>query len=794
MQEVATATKFLSELGQLLAMQMSEEQLSNAFTGTLASTFGLDKVAIREPGSESSQPVCEYVANTKKLFVDNQLSEYSAFTDLIAYKNAGFGSYCAVPVLVDGSVVSIVEMLSKRDGTFTGELVDSILPSVSLLAIALSYKREKARSLRLAEYFDAAFNHSTPQFLVGRDGIIVRSNRSALSRFNLSAGAGMKINTLLDIDPASISSVQRSSVMEARAIGDSEPRLFSLSINRISDALVHIAVIDSSPASLMGSILAALSGSTDLGIAFIDQSFAVRQISAGLAKLLGTTPEIASGKSLLEMIAEKQRPLISDNGGLPKAIENGTLSATVDLAAGTPPRRLHILMTRSFYGAVVFMTRADAEKSVELLSAALDDFAEASSDIIITIDGLGFIKRCNMPVLNALGYTKDELVGKDVRLLYEESNKFLLDRDIAYVKNGGKVDNTYVLLLRKAPQDGSGRVPTDYKSEQIPATHHIRALRGEEGAYAILIKEQVTKQEMRAQKEDLEVARRALQKLQSNSELKSQFIYNISHELKTPLTSIKGFAKLLYDGDAGELNPDQRDFVKTILDESDRFILMIQQILDAAKLEANKVVLDFREVNLAELRNNPSIRALEESMTRKGLSFSWSVSPDVPDVSADQNRLIQVFVNLIGNAIKFTDTGGISVRIFMENKSRVRCEVSDTGMGISDIDQKRLFKKFYQVQNQNQKTALIKPEGTGTGLGLSITKEIVLLHHGKINVRSELGKGSTFWFTLPIAQRPRRKRGQRQQNQAQPYQQQSAEHHPTVPKRSDATDAPAVPR
>ncbi len=791
MQEVATATKFLSELGQLLAMQMSEEQLSNAFTGTLASTFGLDKVAIREPGSESSQPVCEYVANTKKLFVDNQLSEYSAFTDLIAYKNAGFGSYCAVPVLVDGSVVSIVEMLSKRDGTFTGELVDSILPSVSLLAIALSYKREKARSLRLAEYFDAAFNHSTPQFLVGRDGIIVRSNRSALSRFNLSASAGMKINTLLDIDPASISSVQRSSVMEARAIGDSEPRLFSLSINRISDALVHIAVIDSSPASLMGSILAALSGSTDLGIAFIDQSFAVRQISAGLAKLLGTTPEIASGKSLLEMIAEKQRPLISDNGGLPKAIENGTLSATVDLAAGTPPRRLHILMTRSFYGAVVFMTRADAEKSVELLSAALDDFAEASSDIIITIDGLGFIKRCNMPVLNALGYTKDELVGKDVRLLYEESNKFLLDRDIAYVKNGGKVDNTYVLLLRKAPQDGSGRVPADYKSEQIPATHHIRALRGEEDAYAILIKEQVTKQEMRAQKDDLEVARRALQKLQSNSELKSQFIYNISHELKTPLTSIKGFAKLLYDGDAGELNPDQRDFVKTILDESDRFILMIQQILDAAKLEANKVVLDFREVNLAELRNNPSIRALEESMTRKGLSFSWSVSPDVPDVSADQNRLIQVFVNLIGNAIKFTDTGGISVRIFMENKSRVRCEVTDTGMGISDIDQKRLFKKFYQVQNQNQKTALIKPEGTGTGLGLSITKEIVLLHHGKINVRSELGKGSTFWFTLPIAQRPRRKRGQRQQSQAQPYQQQSAEHNLTVLKRSDVTDAPA---
>jgi signal transduction histidine kinase len=127
----------------------------------------------------------------------------------------------------------------------------------------------------------------------------------------------------------------------------------------------------------------------------------------------------------------------------------------------------------------------------------------------------------------------------------------------------------------------------------------------------------------------------------------------------------------------------------------------------------------------------------------------------VPVVIADPNRLIQVFVNLISNAIKFTEHGSITVKIYRKGKN-VRVEVSDTGIGISKEDQRKLFRKFYQVP----KKGLTKQEGAGTGLGLSIAKEIISLHKGRIGVNSELGKGSTFWFTIPIDLRKKKEGAQ----------------------------------
>jgi two-component system sensor histidine kinase ChiS len=129
------------------------------------------------------------------------------------------------------------------------------------------------------------------------------------------------------------------------------------------------------------------------------------------------------------------------------------------------------------------------------------------------------------------------------------------------------------------------------------------------------------------------------------------------------------------------------------------------------------------------------------------------VAYDTPRITADPNRLIQVLVNLIGNAVKFTDKGSIEVRVVKKTNRSIECSVSDTGIGISDEDKKKLFRKFYQAP----KTDLVKQEQAGTGLGLSITKDIVTLHGGKIGFESELGKGSRFWFTLPINSRAKKK-------------------------------------
>lgn len=139
------------------------------------------------------------------------------------------------------------------------------------------------------------------------------------------------------------------------------------------------------------------------------------------------------------------------------------------------------------------------------------------------------------------------------------------------------------------------------------------------------------------------------------------------------------------------------------------------------------------------------------------MEFKWDVAWNVPKINADPNRLIQIFVNLVGNAIKFTDKGGITVSMTLKNKRNVLCSVIDTGIGINEDDKKKLFRrKFFEATKKD----LVQQPGAGTGLGLSITRDLVKLHHGKISFESTAGKGSTFWFTLPINQKQKKKEQQ----------------------------------
>jgi signal transduction histidine kinase len=194
--------------------------------------------------------------------------------------------------------------------------------------------------------------------------------------------------------------------------------------------------------------------------------------------------------------------------------------------------------------------------------------------------------------------------------------------------------------------------------------------------------------------------------------------------------------------------------LSTILAEADRLMLIIQQVLDASKLEAKKVKFDFHEVDLRSIKENSSIKGLEEQAKSKGLYFKWEIDSNLPDISCDLNKLVQVFVNLIGNAVKFTEEGGITVSMFAKTKRTIECDIIDTGIGISEDDRKKLFRQFYQAQ----KKTLARQDGAGTGLGLSITKNIINLHGGKINVESKIGSGSKFWFTLPTGRRKRKEK------------------------------------
>ncbi|TYQ26496.1 response regulator [Pseudanabaena sp. UWO311] len=238
--------------------------------------------------------------------------------------------------------------------------------------------------------------------------------------------------------------------------------------------------------------------------------------------------------------------------------------------------------------------------------------------------------------------------------------------------------------------------------------------------------------------------------------MKTDFISTVSHELRTPLTSVLGFAKLiqkkldesifpLIQTDDKKVNRSVRQVtenIEIIVSEGTRLTKLINEVLDVAKIEAGKMQWNMEPLAITEVIDR-AFSATSALFEQKALIPVREIEADLPDILGDKDRLIQVVINLISNAVKFTDRGSITCRVKLDDQS-IMVSVIDQGVGISESDQPKVFEKFKQVGD----TLTDKPQGTG--LGLPISKEIISYHGGKIWVESEIGKGSTFSFTLPI--------------------------------------------
>ena len=227
--------------------------------------------------------------------------------------------------------------------------------------------------------------------------------------------------------------------------------------------------------------------------------------------------------------------------------------------------------------------------------------------------------------------------------------------------------------------------------------------------------------------------------LEVASQHKSQFLANMNHELRTPLNAILGYTELMADGIYGQL-PEKTLGVLKRLENNGRHLLgLINDVLDLSKIEAGQLVLDLSDYSLEDIAQ--TVRStLEPLAADKKLGFKVEVAPKMPAGHGDGRRLTQVFINLVGNAIKFTDAGEVVIKATATDGS-FHLSVRDTGPGISASDQAKLFQEFQQADN-----AITRKKG-GTGLGLAISKRIVEMHGGKIWVES---KGSTFSFTVPV--------------------------------------------
>ncbi|MDD4909721.1 MAG: ATP-binding protein [Candidatus Omnitrophica bacterium] len=371
--------------------------------------------------------------------------------------------------------------------------------------------------------------------------------------------------------------------------------------------------------------------------------------------------------------------------------------------------------------------RKKAEERLRELSRAV----EQSPSIVVITDLKGDIEYVNPKFTEVTGYSMEEVLGRNPRIL----------------KSGEISPGEYKKLWEAIVSGGEWRGEFHNKKKngelywESASISHIKDGAGRI-AHFLAVKEDITarkkaEQALREAKEELEKKNRELSKL---DELKSDFISTVSHELRTPLSIIKEGIGLVLDGITGEINEKQKNVLSASSSNIDRLARIINELLDISKIEAGKVELNRRQVNIADLARQVAA-SFEPKIKEAGLRLMEEFPEEAADAYVDPDKIVQVFTNLVGNALKFTRLGHIKISIQKKDRG-VECSVSDTGAGITKEDLPKVFDKFQQFSRTTGSGE------KGTGLGLSIAKGIVEMHGGKIWVESELGKGTKFSFTL----------------------------------------------
>lgn len=740
----AAMTKLLFDIFDLESKKLETSELLNRFGQELKFIFGIEKVEAKMLDRNAPiSPAEEFAVNTMKPTIDNRMSAYSSFKELVDYFNAGFKSCAIIPIVANGKTISVIKLLSVQEEKFDKNILNALTISTMIVGSQIGWRAEQEKSINVARYFDAAFNSMMPQFLIDSNGSIIKANKSMLMLFNANSREmmGRNVKELFEIDANTIAGLKKGRVADTKIFGK-EGRRFKISSSEVNENIMHVTFYETTETKELEEKTKLLRYSNYESLLMLDQKTNIVWASDNVDRVMRSQKNGLLGRQLLDMVVDKERL----KGGIAKIANSVfTDSARINIGNGVYQDVRLTLFPNEMYGISCIVANNSLESSFKSIERNFEEVVKLSGDAIVFVDQLGYVQRLNKSAENLFGYREQELVGGPAQMLYStKQDQDTFNRSMMLAKQDSAVNNIFAVMKGKKPE------------AFIPCDQSIRSMLDQDGklvGYIIVSKELLTKKELEEAEETLVDKEKLLEKLQEESELKSQFIFNISHDLKTPITNIKGFSTLLFNGELGVMNEEQKNYVKIVMDESDRLMDLIKQILDVARLSSGKVKLDLQLVDLKKLGENPSIKALEEVAAGKGIMFSWNVDYDIEPINIDPNRIIQVFVNLINNSIKFTDHGSIKVDIFKKGKN-VRVEVKDTGIGIAKEDQKKLFRKFYQVHRKD----LMMQQGTGTGLGLSIVKEIVNLHGGRMGINSEFGKGSTFWFTMPISGKKKRER------------------------------------
>ncbi|MDD5317938.1 MAG: PAS domain S-box protein [Candidatus ainarchaeum sp.] len=680
-----------------------------------------------------------------KVYVDNSIGKYSGFFDERKLAEEGFTAYLSAPIEIRGKVLGAL-CFAKKDGAGFGA-EDSAASAVAagFFSIALS-GMELSRKADEAERISGALLRSAADIVIvadGKSGIILEANEGAevASGYSASELPGMGLHLLFGENAFRAG---EGGGMYRLSRKNGEQRTLELRAGKAEADGFGVIVIAGSDATAR---LRQASDYKDVVESISEMIFTaggdgkIASVNEEAARALGRSRDSLLGAPFGTIVFERDWNALAEAF----ASERDIRGVELRLVTGAGEQKwfeLNGRVYRDSSGGIVKVAgvlRDIHSKKTDAESAAIaKNMVDNSSDAILILDDRGVIQFANKRSESLFGYAKAELAGRDGYLLFPPGKEGELDALIRKTKYYGSLSNHAAEMAGK----GDRRVQASIHSSIVKNAED----KTESQMYIIRdVTSQWKFEEAEKKQRALEEKNRRLNEIDKE---KSTFISSVSHELRTPLTSIHGYSSLLLEMEAGALNDEQKRFVSIIHAETERLTKLINDLLDQSRLERGKFKISPELFDLRSLTEKCSCSVLAQ---KKGLYVKWDVADDAVQVYGDPSRIAQVLLNLVSNAVKFTQEGGVAVRATRLSRSFVRVEVADTGPGISEEGRARLFKAFTQLPSQDG-----KPKG-GSGLGLSISKEIIKLHQGKIGVDSEVGKGSRFWFTLR-AQPPKKKK------------------------------------
>jgi PAS domain S-box-containing protein len=476
-----------------------------------------------------------------------------------------------------------------------------------------------------------------------------------------------------------------------------------------------------------------------VAIVSVDLNGNVSSWNPAAEKLFGYTRAEALGQDLdglvtatPDMLAEAQDITQKMMDGMQvfhtirrRARQDGTL---VDVEILTVPGDRQDIGHITIYHDITELKRT--EQALQKSQAKYRDLVENANCIILEMDTRGNIIFFNRFAQDFFGYSEAEILGCNV-----------LDTIVPATDSDGKDLDVVIKDLVSHPHSYSDNENENMRrnGERVWVAWANRAIYDHQGRLSEILSIGIDRTEQKRTESQLQEAKKAAE---AANRAKSAFLANMSHELRTPLNAVLGYTELILDKIYGDIPEKVQGVLERVTKNGRHLLSLINDVLDISKIEAAQLTLSINQFSMKEVVHTV-ITGVEPLAAEKNLELKTTVHPNLPTGKGDEQRIVQVILNIVGNAIKFTEEGEVKIEVNESNGAFI-ISVSDTGQGLSEADLQKIFEEFHQVDSSSTR------QKGGTGLGLSISKKIIEMHGGEIWAESKLGQGSTFWFTLPF--------------------------------------------